>query len=81
MGVNTPLQTGERWRVIMAAQILPYIWVIVASLSAVALAIVVMILWDVRKMVNSLGTVIEGVSYLADFFRFLRIFRRKDSRR
>jgi hypothetical protein len=65
----------------MAAQILPYIWVIVASLGAVALAIVVMILWDIRKMVGSFGAIIDGVSYMADFFRFLKIFRRKDSRR
>ena len=61
----------------MAEQILVYIWIIVASLSAVALAFLIMILWEIRKMVSSLGIVVDGVSYLRDFFRFLKIFRRK----
>jgi len=61
----------------MSEQILVYIWIIVASLSAVALAFVIMILWEVKKMLGSFGSVIDGISYLADFFRFLKLFRRK----
>jgi len=61
----------------MAEHVLTYIWIIVASLSAVALAFLIMILWEVRKMVGSLGVVMDGVSYLKDFFKFIKIFRRK----
>jgi len=61
----------------MAEQILVYIWIIVASLSAVALTFVIMILWEVWRMIRSFGVVFDGFSYLADFFRFLKIFRKK----
>jgi hypothetical protein len=74
---GAPEYPCEKGGFIMAEQILVYIWIIVASLSAVALAFLIMILWEIRKMVSSLGIVVDGVSYLRDFFRFLKIFRRK----
>jgi hypothetical protein len=36
-----------------------------------------MILWEVRKMISSLGIVIDGFSHLGDFFSFIEIFKRK----
>jgi len=74
---GAPEYPCEKGGFVMAEHVLTYIWIVVASLSAVALAFLIMILWEVRKMVGSLGVVMDGVSYLKDFFKFIKIFRRK----
>ncbi len=50
----------------MAEQILPFFWMGVAVMLMVALAVLTMTLWEVRKTVKSLSIISDRVAYLTD---------------
>jgi len=64
----------------MAEQILPYLWILVALLSCVVLAILAMTLWEVRKAVKSAVIISERIAWLTDikgWYSFIKQFIRK----
>ena len=61
----------------MAEQILPYLWVLVALMSCVVLAILAMTLWEVRRTVKSAAIISERIAWLTDiksWFEFIKNF-------
>jgi len=52
----------------------------VALLSAVALTILIVILWKVWMVIRAVGGVIDGVPVLSDLFHFIEFFKRRKKR-
>ncbi|NPU84613.1 MAG: hypothetical protein HPY65_08985 [Syntrophaceae bacterium] len=69
----------------MAEQILPFFWMGVALMLIVALAVLTMTLWEVRKTVKSLSIISDRVAYLTDVKAWIGLLtswrRRKDPKK
>ncbi len=64
----------------MAEQILPFFWMGVAVMLMVALAVLTMTLWEVRKSAKSVAIISDRVAYITDikaWFDFLTRWRKR----
>ncbi len=64
----------------MPQQIISYLWVAIVALCTIALAILVMVLWELRKTVKVIADVAGRINMLTDikgWIDFFKFFNRK----